>query len=140
MKTLKRLSANFYWESMRHDIKQFVGDCLVCQQTKYETSKPSGLLQPLPIPAAVWEDISLDFVTGLPNSGGFSVLMVVVDRFSKYVHLGAYLLTLQPIGWQSCLSILCASIMVCQGALCPIGIRSLSANSGLSCLNSVEHY
>jgi len=89
VKTLKRLSANFFWESMRQDIKIFVECCLVCQQTKYSTRKPGGLLQPLPIPSNIWEDISLDFITGLPCSGGYSVLLVVVDRFSKYVHLGA---------------------------------------------------
>jgi len=89
IKTLKRLSTNFYWQHMRKEIKDFVARCLVCQQTKYSTSKPSGLLQPLPIPSNVWEDISLDFITGLPLSGGYSVLLVVVDRFSKYTHLGA---------------------------------------------------
>ena len=89
VKTLKRLSANFYWPSMRQDIKQFISECIVCQQTKYVTSKPGGLLQPLPIPTNVWEDISLDFITSLPNSNGFTVLLVVVDRFSKCVHLGA---------------------------------------------------
>lgn len=89
VKTLKRLSANFYWKSMRKDIKEFVAQCMVYQQTKYSTSKPRGLLQPLPIPSNFWEVISLDFVTGLPHSGGYSVLFVVADRFSKYVHLGA---------------------------------------------------
>ncbi|PNX73902.1 transposon Ty3 gag-pol polyprotein, partial [Trifolium pratense] len=89
IKTLKRLSANFYWQHMRKEIKDFVARCFICQQTKYSTSKPSGLLQPLPIPSNVWEDISLDFITGLPLSGGYSVLLVVVDRFSKYTHLGA---------------------------------------------------
>ncbi|WVZ11913.1 hypothetical protein V8G54_016443 [Vigna mungo] len=77
-KTLKRLSANFYWKSMAKDVKQ----------TKYSTKRPGGLLHPLPILTGVWEDISLDFVTGVPPSNGYTVLLVVVDRFSKAVHLG----------------------------------------------------
>ncbi|WVY93545.1 hypothetical protein V8G54_032633 [Vigna mungo] len=87
-KTLKRLSANFYWKSMAKDVKAFVSQCKVCQQTKYSTKRPRGLLHPLPIPTGVWEDISLDFLTGLPSSNGYTVLLLEVDRFSKAVHLG----------------------------------------------------
>ncbi|XP_045791606.1 uncharacterized protein LOC123886321 [Trifolium pratense] len=88
-KTLARLQANFWWEGMRNHVKQFVTGCSICQQVKYETKKPSGLLQPLPIPHAIWEDLSLDFITGLPPSNGYSAILVVVDRFSKSVHLAA---------------------------------------------------
>ncbi|PNX92970.1 Ty3/gypsy retrotransposon protein, partial [Trifolium pratense] len=88
-KTLARLQANFWWEGMRNHVKEFITNCSICQQVKYETKKPSGLLQPLPIPHAIWEDLSLDFITGLPPSNGYSAVLVVVDRFSKGVHLAA---------------------------------------------------
>lgn len=65
-KTYIRLRDNFYWTGMCEDCKNFVSQCLPCQTTKYETKRPAGLLQPLPLPTAIWEDLSLDFITGLP--------------------------------------------------------------------------
>ncbi|KZV27225.1 hypothetical protein F511_04678 [Dorcoceras hygrometricum] len=85
-RTLKRAAATFFWKGMKADVAQFVAQCEVCQKHKYETTKPSGFLQPLPIPVAIWEDIALDFIVGLPKSKGFEVIMVVVDRLSKYAH------------------------------------------------------
>ncbi|VFQ72131.1 unnamed protein product [Cuscuta campestris] len=46
-------------------------------------------VNPLPVPSQVWEDISMDFIVGLPPSRGYTVIMVVVDRLTKVVHLGA---------------------------------------------------
>ena len=51
----------------------------MCQASKYDTAANPGLLQPLPIPTAVWIDVSMDFITGLPKSGGKDVIFVVVD-------------------------------------------------------------
>lgn len=48
----------------------------------------ADLLCPLPVPHCPWEDLSIDFITGLPPYHGNSVILVVVDRFSKGIHLG----------------------------------------------------
>ncbi|PNX96070.1 retrotransposon-related protein [Trifolium pratense] len=79
-KTYRRVAANVYWVGMKSKIQGFVRSCDVCQRQKYLTSSPGGLLQPLPIPSQIWEDISIDFITGLPKSKGYETILVVVDR------------------------------------------------------------
>jgi hypothetical protein len=71
---------------MKMSIKKFIKECLICQQNKQENTSLARLLQPLPIPTRIWSDNSLDFVEGLPLSHGHSVILVVVDRLSKYAH------------------------------------------------------
>ncbi|GKB59421.1 ty3-gypsy retrotransposon protein [Tanacetum coccineum] len=74
---------------MRKMVDDFVRTCLVCQQTKYSTQVPGGLLQPLLISKAVWEEVSMDFIMGLSMSKEFMVIFVVVNRLTKYAYFGA---------------------------------------------------
>lgn len=87
--TLAWLATTFFWQNMRKDVENFIASCEDCQQTKYSTQPPAGLLQPLPAPSMVWEHVTMDFITGLPLSRNNSVIMVVVDRLIKYIHLGS---------------------------------------------------
>lgn len=85
-KTLHRAKMDFYWEGIRRDIKKLARECEVCQTCKYETVHPVGLLQPFPILSSPWLDISMDFIKDLHPSGGFTVILTVVDRLTKFGH------------------------------------------------------
>jgi hypothetical protein len=54
---------------MKQENHNFVIECDVCQCNKGEIVKSLGTLQLLPIPPAIWKDISMDFIIGLPKSG-----------------------------------------------------------------------
>lgn len=86
LRTYKRVAHNLFWQGMKEDIRQYVAKCSICQRSKYEAMTPSGLLQPLPISERVWEDITMDFIGGLPRSQGVDTILVVVDQLSKYAH------------------------------------------------------
>ena len=82
--TTQSIETYFYWPSMRKDIHTYVEQCMVCQKVKYDRGKAPGLFQPLPIPNAPWESISMDFIFGLPKSmQGNTRIWTIVDRFSK---------------------------------------------------------
>ena len=85
-RTLQFLRQSFWWPSMYRDTRQFIAACSVCARGKASHQPPAGLLRPLPVPSRPWSHIALDFVTGLPPSEGNTVILTVVDRFSKSVH------------------------------------------------------
>ncbi|WVY92793.1 hypothetical protein V8G54_031881 [Vigna mungo] len=85
-RTLAKIASQFHWSSMHDDIKKFVKQCLVCQQAKMTNTVLVELLQPLHVPNLIWEDLAMDFITRLPPSHGYTVILVVIDRLSKYAH------------------------------------------------------
>ena len=86
-KMYRDLRETFWWNNIKSKIAQYVAQCLVCQQVKMEHQRPAGFLQPLPIPEQKWEDITMDFVTGLPRTPiGKDAIWVIVDQLTRFAH------------------------------------------------------
>ncbi|KAG2778166.1 hypothetical protein Pcac1_g11592 [Phytophthora cactorum] len=88
-KTYVLLTRDFYWNHQYKWVRKYVRACEVCQRVK-PAAFSLAPLQSLPTPSECWRSISMDFVFGLPpGSKRRTGVVVLVDRFSKMVHLAA---------------------------------------------------
>jgi hypothetical protein len=77
----------FWWNNMKRLIAKFVSECHTCQRVKAEHQSPAGLMQPLNILEWKWEEIGMDFITGLPlTPKKKDMIWVIVDRLTKSAH------------------------------------------------------
>ncbi len=74
--TITFLKKSYYWFNLKDDAEKYVKTCLTRQQNRTLDKKQARL----------WETMSMDFMVNFPQSRGFDVIMVVVDRFSKMAH------------------------------------------------------
>lgn len=85
--TYFKISRSYFWPGMTTSIRDYVLKCKLCRSIKPNTSGKQGLLKPLRVPDAFWKDLSMDFITPLPQckyeGRTYEHLMVVVDRLSK---------------------------------------------------------
>jgi transposase InsO family protein len=86
-KTLEYLSRTYTWPKMHADVDRYTRNCHICQRSKSNRHAPFGVLRPLAIPECPWQDISMDFITGLPWSNSCDAIWVVVVRLTKEQHL-----------------------------------------------------
>ena len=93
-KMYQDLKKGYWWPGMKKDVVRFVEKCLTYQQVKAEHQRPAGTLQPLEIPEWKWEQITMDFVSGLPKSPtNHDSIWVIVDRLTKTAHFIPILMT-----------------------------------------------
>jgi hypothetical protein len=72
---------------MKHEAARYVSECDTCRKVKADYMKPEGLLQSFSIPEWKCDDISMDFIVGLPMTAHkFDSIWVIVDRLSKSTH------------------------------------------------------
>jgi hypothetical protein len=72
---------------MKIEIACYVARCDTCRRVKAIHMKTAGPLQSLLIPTWKWEDISMDFIVGLPRTAkGYDSIWVIIDRLTKIAH------------------------------------------------------
>jgi hypothetical protein len=82
------LKSRYWWYGMKLDVTEYVALCDNYQRVKAKHQRPARLLQPLKIPQWKWEEISMDFIVGLPTTQfGYDSIRVIVDHFSKVAHV-----------------------------------------------------
>lgn len=79
------LSREYFWPKMFENVRRFVRNCDSCGRNKAWRDRRQGFLKPLPIPDRIWQEISIDFVTELPESEGCTNMVVITDRLGKGV-------------------------------------------------------
>jgi len=95
-KMYQDLKPLFWWTKMKKEIAAFVACCDNCCRVKAVHMK-AGLLQPLPIPGWKWEEVSMDFISGLPTSvKGYDSIWLIVDRLTKVAHFILVLTNYRP--------------------------------------------
>jgi transposase InsO family protein len=91
--TTRALRKKYFWDDASKDIAEYVKTCDTCQRNKFHRHKPYGSLQQLPVVTKPHQQLTLDFVTGLPpikiGEEIVNCILVVVDRFTKIVDVHA---------------------------------------------------
>jgi hypothetical protein len=81
------LKATYSWYGMKRDVAEYVALYDTCQGVKAEHQRPGELLQPVQVPEWKWEEITMDFIVGLPRTqSGYDSIWVIVDRLTKVAH------------------------------------------------------
>ena len=85
-KTVASVTNSFYWPTINRYVVNLVKQCRTCSMAK-QRKQNTGLYTPLPVPIRPWEDVSMDFVLGLPRTPKRQdSIFIVVDCFSKMAH------------------------------------------------------
>lgn len=85
-KTYETLRTSYYWPNMRKDLETaYIPACADCQRNKSSTTKPIGLLHPLPVPDDRCDSVAIDFVGPLPADEGYDSLVTFTDQLGSEI-------------------------------------------------------
>jgi hypothetical protein len=83
--TIAKALDRFLWKRIRQDVKDFCERCVVCRRAKVQPHM-AATLYPLHVPPRPWHTVGLNYLTHLPESNGFNIVLIVVDHMSRLAH------------------------------------------------------
>ena len=81
--TRRLICERFLWHGMARDVGEWVRQCLDCQRSKV-CRHVHAPLQSFPLPDTRFSHIHVDVVGPLPPSRGYTHLLTIVDRFTRW--------------------------------------------------------
>ncbi|KAJ5919015.1 Retrotransposon polyprotein [Penicillium verhagenii] len=112
-KTVELITRNFYVPNVHRKVRNYIQQCDTCQRDKPSRHQPYGGMQNLEVPTKPWEWITMDFITKLPISDGHDMIMVIVDRLTKYAYM---IPTTETIDAQQMANILIRNVFANHGS------------------------
>ncbi|XP_015170111.1 uncharacterized protein [Solanum tuberosum] len=77
----------YWWNRIKKDFAEFMAKCLNCEHVKVEHQNLGGKAQDISILTWKWEDLNMDFITGLPRTHRqFYLIWVNLDQMTKMAH------------------------------------------------------
>ena len=83
-RTLRKISARYFWDTLYPDVVTYLKNCQHCQTTKAERHVPQLPTGRIPDPSEPWEVVSMDFAGPLRDCDGFKHILLIVDHFTQY--------------------------------------------------------
>ena len=81
--TVRLVKDRFWWPNQSKDITGWVKACLPCQRSKvHRHTRPATKF--IPMPTDRFDHLHIDLVGPLPPSNGFTYLLTIVDRYTRW--------------------------------------------------------
>jgi len=79
--TYQLAKCNFWWPSMKQDVKQYVKGCVACQANKTNTRPLKPAIIPItPEHTLPFQTVSMDFIVKLPKSRKYNTILTITDH------------------------------------------------------------
>lgn len=82
--TRRLIASKYFWPGLNLDVNKWSRCCIKCQQAKIHKHTKSKVGE-FEVPKGRFQQIHIDIVGPLPQSNGFTYLLTIIDRYTRWV-------------------------------------------------------